>query len=142
MEIGKSVNPAAAMAAVSQKKGILFDIREGHSRTLPGECGERYHIPFSDIERFMLGTLSGEQAQKLVSTLIFLSAKWRSAYIVADSQSMGEKASQILEKLGFKDSVLVESGASGLRFSLSHLTASNDRRAMVAAGSKGICACI
>lgn len=118
MTTDKVIRPVDVWPALARRQGILFDVRESMSAPVPGVS--HYHFPVSEIEKFMIGTLSGERVQSLVSTLIFLASKWRSAYIVADTDADGMAVAGHLTKLGFRDSFLVRGGVDGLPFGLAH----------------------
>lgn len=107
----KTIHPSEASAEVIRERGILFDVRNGAG--LSELSGRHYRMPLSDIEGFMKGTLGGERVRDFVSTLIFLSSKWRFVYIVADSESEAMAASLHLAKLGFMDAILVMGEAAG-----------------------------
>lgn len=131
----KSIHPSEVLPAISRKMGVLFDVREAAHE--PVLVTSHFRVPLSDIEKFMAGSLSGERVRTLVSTLIYLSSKWRSAYVIADSELHGLTAIRCLEKLGFKDALLIKGGGSGV-FGIPLSVAPTPRPAI----SGGFCTCI
>lgn len=107
----KTIHASEAAAEVIRERGILFDVRNGSG--LPVLPVSHFRMPLSDIDGFMSGTLAGGRIRDFVSTLIFLSSKWRFGYIVADSDGEAMVASLHLAKLGFRDAILVMGGAAG-----------------------------
>ncbi len=99
------IHPDDASSAISRGQGVLFDVREGEHR--PPNGLDYFHAPLTDIERFITGELSGHAVSKLVSVLIRLAAKWKTAYILADSDGASVLAAAYLKKLGFRDSFVI-----------------------------------
>lgn len=102
----RRIIPLSDVAAAGiREQGALLDVRNGSC--LSELLVSHFRTPLADIEEFMSGTLAGERAREFVSTLIFLSLKWRSVYVLSDIKSEAVTASLHLEKLGFKDATLV-----------------------------------